>query len=301
MKKFNLFLSLIAVVMLVGLTNCKKDTENTSVTKYVGTVNGSFKAQDGDITFKSYPDAPLGVTRTWTMYRHNLGGFERVDGSEFITGSIAYEFWNNSANNPISFAASQSVYSNLTPIEDLRLVSETKDKDGNTAYMGIIDFNPSNLGGQGFPLTIKGYRAGTVLVVNTDALTSLPGGMGLAITLTYNLQPIDIEQTKKITYGAPFDFSQFAHGIPVPTTTVAGPGNFVVYDGLDKHILGDIQLKIVVDGNEAKAFLVTLPAIQYGKGMLVKLTTTKIGWYDSATVGITDNDINVETTEVPIN
>ena len=42
MKKINLFLSLIAVVMLVGLTNCKKETENTSVTKYVGTVNGSF-------------------------------------------------------------------------------------------------------------------------------------------------------------------------------------------------------------------------------------------------------------------
>jgi hypothetical protein len=303
MKKLNMFSFLIvAIVMMVGLTNCKKDLNKTSVTpKYVGTVAGSFVAQDGNITFKSLTTSPVGVTRLWTMYRHDGNGFHMVDGSEFITGSIAYEFWHNPANNPISFSADQSVYSNLTPIEDLRLVTETKDANGNTAYMGVIDFNPATLGGQGFPLTVKGYRPGTVLVVNTDALTSLPGGMGLTITLKYDMQTIDLEATKFIGYGAEFDFSQFARGIPVPTTTVAGPGNFVVYDGLDKTILGAIQLKVVVDGNEAKAFLVNLPAIDFGKGMLVKLTTTKTGWYDSATIGIQDKDIQVETHEVAIN
>ena len=62
MKKINLFLSLIAVVMLVGLTNCKKETENTSVTKYVGTVNGSFLTQDVNIS----------VSKTLTLLQHPL-------------------------------------------------------------------------------------------------------------------------------------------------------------------------------------------------------------------------------------
>lgn len=306
MKKLNLFSMLIvAVVMMLGLTNCSKKDLNTVTKKYVGSVDGSFKAQDGDITFKAYPNAPLGVNREWWMYRHDLSGFSLVDGSEFITGSIAYEFWHNPVNtNPFTISASQAIYSNLTPVEDLRVITETKDANGTTAYLGMIDFNPEELGGQGFPLNIQGYRLGDVLVLNTNALTSLPGGSGLAITIKYNLAPVDLNATKNIPYGTDFNWSQIVYGSPVPTTfvcTISSGVGFVVYDGLDNKVMGNIEVTVVLDGNTAKAFVVNIPASTSGKGMLIKLTTTKVGWYDSATIGITDNDIQIETTEVPIN
>src|ERR1035437_4847981 len=105
MKKFNLIFALIAIVMLVGLTNCKKDTENTSVTKYVGTVNGSFVAQDASIKVNKDLAPDQLVTRNWLMYAKNSPfypgqPFALVKGLEFITGSAAQQWWSKDGNNP---------------------------------------------------------------------------------------------------------------------------------------------------------------------------------------------------------
>src|ERR1035437_7404111 len=145
MKKFNLFLSLIAVVMLVGLTNCKKDTEKTSLPKDVNvSVANCFPF-----------DAPEAYTRNWIMYAKNSPfygdqPFALVKGLEFVTGSAANIWWKTDGNNPVSFDASQGVYSNLTPVEPVRLIMETKDVSGAVDYLGILDFDPTQAQ---FPLT----------------------------------------------------------------------------------------------------------------------------------------------------
>ena len=170
-------------------------------------------------------------------------------------------------------------------------------------YLGMLNFNPATQGFPGFPLNVKGYRLGDVLVINTDALTKLPGGLTLAITVDYQLKPVDLAGTEMEYFGGEFSWinDNVHYGAPVAHTSTVGSGNASIYDDFTDKVTGTIVLTIVVDGNTAKAFHVNVPASENGKGMLLKLTTTKIGWYDSATIGIQDNDITVETIEVPIN
>src|ERR1035437_7443176 len=200
MKKFNLCLTLIAVVMLVGLTNCKKDTEKTSVTKYIGTVNGSFVAQDASIKVNKDLDPSQLSTRTWIMYAknspfYNNQSFALVTGKEFITGSAAQQWWAVPANNPISFAANQAVYSNLTPAEPVRLIMEGYGSDNPTlaAYLGILDFDPT---AAQFPLAVTSKSLGDKLIVNADGLTKLPGGDLISVTVSYRSARVDLQATE---------------------------------------------------------------------------------------------------------
>jgi hypothetical protein len=304
MKKFYLFMNLVAVVMLVGLTNCKKEVLNPNEGKqYVGTVDGSFNVLDGDITFKSFPNAPTGVDRVWTMLRKDG---TLVNGSEFIQGSAAQIWWSLPANNPVTFAANQAVYSNLTPLEDLRLITETKDGSGHVQYLGMLDFNPTNLGGQGFPLSVTGKRLGDVLMINTDELTTLPGA-ALTIKVAFNLSPIDLTATKKCVLGNGnhFTWSDIVYGTPVSTTVTAGSGDFVLYSGIDSKVFGNIVITIneaASSSTSANSYIVTIPANEgSGKGRLFKLHTNKLGWYDSAPINTTDVDISYETIIVTVN
>ena len=199
MKNIKSLFVLIAVVMLVGLTNCKKEDLGTS-TKYVGTVNGSFVSKDVNVSVsKSLGpfDAPAASTRNWIMYAINspfYGNqpFALVKGLEFLQGSAAYLWWSTNGNNPISFAANQGVYSNLTPAEPVRLIMETKDSDSKITYLGILDFNPTKVQ---FPLTVVGKRLGDAFTINTYELTKLPGA-NLTITVKFNLAPVDIAGTE---------------------------------------------------------------------------------------------------------
>jgi hypothetical protein len=326
MKKINLFLSLIAVVMLVGLTNCKKDTENTSVTKYVGTVNGSFIPQDVNISVsKSFPfDAPEASTRNWIMYAKNspfYGNqpFALVKGLEFVTGSAANIWWKTDGNNPVSFDASQGVYSNLTPVEPVRLIMETKDVSGAVAYLGILDFDPTQAQ---FPLTVTGKRLGDVVTLNTDALTKLPGA-NLTITATVQSTKIDIAKTELSTLSpatgenttgvtGALDFSDIIYGeVGSQVVTIPnGSGDFPLYSGVDKKVFGNIIITITEapssssPGVSGSVIVLTVPSSAVGisgKSTKITLTTNKLGWYDSSTINVSDQDITVNVVNFPVN
>src|SRR5665647_636230 len=327
MKKINLFLSLIAVVMLVGLTNCKKDTENTSVTKYVGTVNGSFLTQDVNISVFKHLDpfaAPVANTRNWIMYAKNspfYGNqpFALVKGLEFVTGSAANIWWKTDGNNPVSFDASQGVYSNLTPVEPVRLIMETKDVSGAVAYLGILDFDPTQAQ---FPLTVTGKRLGDVVTLNTDALTKLPGA-NLTITATVQSTKIDIAKTELGTLSpatgenttgvtGALDFSDIIYGeVGSQVVTIPnGSGDFPLYSGVDKKVFGNIIITITEapssssPGVSGSVIVLTVPSSAVGisgKSTKITLTTNKLGWYDSSTINVSDQDITVNVVNFPVN
>ena len=311
MKKIIGIASMALVLAVVFMTSCKKDTSAPVDQKqYVKAIAGSFVVKNGDVTLKS---TPVGVSVDWSMYAKNSPFYAPavlalVDGREFITGSAAYNFWSNPANNPVNFPVGTSLYSNLTPNEDLRIISETKDVSNNVAYLGMLDFNPETAN---FPLTIHGFRLGDELTINTDAITSLPGGNNLTITVAYSLAPIDLTATKaKVTLsgtspgvpnGTEFGWGDIIYGALVPTTSTIGAGNFAVYDYLDKKAFGNIVISISETGNGGSLIQKTVSAAGLGKGLFLKLTTTKIGWYDSGTISFTDTDITVETVLVPVN
>ena len=324
MKKINLFLSLIAVVMLVGLTNCKKTDLNPTV-NYVGTVNGSFNTQDVNISVSKSLDpfaAPVAHTRNWIMYAVNSPfypgqPFALVKGLEFVNGSAAQIWWNTAGNNPISFAGNQLVYSNLTPAEPVRLIMETKDNSDNVAYLGILDFDPTHAQ---FPLTVVGKRLGDVVTLNTDALTRLPGA-NLTITANFQLAAVDVAATEvgqlsPATSGSAtgvtgaLDFSNILYGSPVTAVVTVGSGDFPLYYGINKKVFGDIVITITETpsssspGVSGSVITLTVPASAVGiagKSTKITLTTTKLGWYDSQTINMSDNDIQVNVVNVPVN
>jgi hypothetical protein len=231
------------------------------------------------------------------------------DGTEFIKGSAAQIWWSTAGNNPKGLPAGTS-YSILIPDEDLRLQLEVLDPTGHeTVYFGITDFNPETVQ---FPLSIKAIRLGDYLSLNTDALTKLPGA-NLTITAAYNLASIDLAGTKSRAYqlGYSLGFSDIVYntaGSPITSPAMAfATGNSTIYNGFDGKVRGDVIITInelASASTSANTYTVTVPADKFGipgKGTMLKLTTTKVGWYDSATVGVNDNDITVETTEIPIN
>ena len=307
MKKLQL---LLLVLVLVAVSSCKKESVNqtSDAPKYVKAIDGKFIAKDGDITFKS---TPVGENRTWTMYAKNSEfygnvAFALVNGSEFITNSAAYNFWHNTANNPVSFPANQGVYSNLTPDEDLRIISETKDANNNVVYLGILDFEPTSAS---FPLTVNCFRLGDVLQINTDAITRLPGGSNLTITATFGLAPVDLAATKLgpltgtagVPNGQQFKWEDIIYGAAVSITLPVGVGNVILYEGLDKKVMGDITITITENGNGGSTIIKTVNAQLAGKGMLMTLSTTKTGWFDSSTIAFSDRDIDVTLMDVPVN
>ena len=329
MRNFKLSMTLIAVVMLVGLTNCKKDlTETTPVSKqYVGTVNGSFVPQDVNVSVaKSFPfDAPVAVTRNWIMYAKNspfydYESFALVKGKEFITGSAANIWWKTGGNNPISFAADQGVYSNLTPAEPVRLVMETKNSDGNIAYLGVLDFDPTLAQ---FPLTVVGKRLGDAVTLNTNALTRLAGA-NLTITATFQLANVDILATELGSISSEtggngagvtgkLGFSDIVYGSPVmqtPVTVPNGSGDFVLYSGLDKKVFGDIVITITEapssssPGVAGSVITLTIPASAVGlagKSTKITLLTDKTGWYDSTPINVNDVNIDIHQIDITLN
>ena len=237
--------------------------------------------------------------------------FYQINGSEFITGSDAWNFWSVSGNNPITFPANTVVYSNLTPDEDLRLVSETKNKDNVTAFIGIIDFNPA---GANFPLSVQCFRLGDKLTLNAHALKNLRGGEKLTITVTYNLHIIDLPATKLgtitgtngIPNGTQFTWDDVKYGaINTFTSPAIDTGNtdVEIYDGLNGKVTGNITINITNNSNPANptTTILTIPAAGPGYGLKLTLTTQKVGWYDSQTIGVTDTDIHINDVPIPTN
>jgi hypothetical protein len=239
---------------------------------------------------------------------------------EFLTGSAANIWWKTDGNNPVSFDASQGVYSNLTPAEPVRLIMETKDVSGAVAYLGILDFDP--LQAQ-FPLKVTGKRLGDVVTLNTDALTKLPGA-NLTITATFQLADVNISRTESRLLLSPatsengngvtnaFDYNDIYYDPRVANTITIpnGNGDFPLYSGIDKKVFGDIVITITETpsssspGVNGSVIVLTVPASNLGiagKSTKITLTTSKLGWYDSSTINVSDVDITVNAVNLNLN
>jgi hypothetical protein len=296
--------------MLVGLTNCKKDKENTSITKYVGTVNGSFVAQDAGIKV-SKDLAPTDLTtRAWSMYAknspfYNNQQFALINGLEFVTGSAAQQWWAISSNNPLTLTADQT-YSSLIPTESVRLVMEGFGSDKTrAAYLGIIDFDPTQAE---FPLTVTSKSLGDILIVNADGLTSQSGG--ITVTVSYNVYPVDMAATKSKSQlsttsitgvSGVLDFIDIQYDQqPSPTYSKSdfsvGAGDYVVFSDIASKIKGDITIKITQNGN---TITLTQPAAALGQGMKITLSVSKVDGV-SHTLGVTDQDIVVNSVPISV-
>jgi hypothetical protein len=324
MKKILLFL--FAVVMLVGLTNCKKEYLGDS-TKYVKSINGTFLSKDVNVsTSKSLGpfEAPAASTRNWIMYAINspfYGNqpFALVKGLEFLNGSAANIWWSTPGNNPIVFGANQAVYSNLTPAEPVRLVMETKDSDGKINYLGVLDFNPIQAH---FPLTVTGKRLGDFFTINTEALTKLPGA-NLTITVKFNLAPVNVAGTELGVLSpasgpasegviGDLDFADILYGTPVSQTVTVpnNTGDLPLYFGTDKKVFGEVVITITEapssssPGVSGSVITLTVPASEFGlpgKGSKLTLHTTKLGWYDSQTITSADVNVTIHQIDITLN
>jgi len=308
MKKLMNLCSVVcfATVVAFFIVSCKKDLGSKKDPEvkinYVESVQASFIAEQHDVSLKSGIVDPVLVNRTWTMLARNskfYGNvpFALVKGNEFPPYSDARIYWSNPANNPTTYPVNQGVYSNLTPVEDVRLITEVKDAANKVAYLGIVDFNPTSAN---FPLKVPSFRLGDILQINANALTSLPGGQNLTISVKFNLYPVDVEATKIGTIsgtggtpnGTSFTWADVHYGSPVLTTITAGSGDFVLYQGIDSKVKGDIIITITDGGSS----LVLEPIAARGPGLGAKivLTTNKVGWFDSKDIEDPLTNIGVE-------
>lgn len=258
--------------------------------------------------------------------------FALVNGSEFITGSSAQQWWAISTNNPVDIPAS-GVYSNLTPDENLRVTEEAKI-GGKTAYLGINDFNPNSVD---FPLNVNGLRLGDVLKIDVSQLVGLPGGEHLHFAVSDHQVKVDVEGTKlgsitgnKLTWddikynptaedGTVTLDANSTTGLPSVGQTFTSLSDVItLYDGYEGKFVpvdvngngdvtevGDgITITITEDavsgGPGATLVIPVIPSLP-GHGMIMKLTTTKVGWYDSATIGLSDQNIKVDINPIVLN
>ncbi len=293
MKRLSLVFA-VAIMAVIMFSSCNKKQDDVIVPNYASTVSGEVIIQNGDITLKS---APTAVTRNLYMYKGTAPTLALVDGTEFLPGSAPAIFWATPGNNPGSFPASTSVYSNYTPAMQIRMVAKTLDASNKPAYLGIWDGLPH---AASFPVTIMGRRLGDVLTLNTDALTSLPGYTSMSFTVSYDKGIINVDNTATTSGPTTTDWPTYTYSntVNVVDQAVTGLGVQTVYDGLDAKILGTITIKIHVD---AATIIVTTPASELGHGLALTLRTNKIGWYDSGTMDIQDKDITVDARDVPVN
>ncbi len=317
MKKFNLFLTMIIAVALIGLTNCKKESLNVTTPdgkKYVDAIATSFNVVPAvEITTKalteSTPTIPLVTQKMWMFTCNSVwytinseNPFALVKGLEFIGGSAGQQFWSNDANNPASFPATTQVYSNLTPDEDVRVVVEGTDANGHIAYIGANDFNPDHTS---FPLNILQYRLGDVLTINADAITSLPGVT--SVNVSFDTKTFDLPATRICKLGIPrtaLCFDDIVLGttitnhvnVPVPVNS----HEFSLCADVLNKVVGNIVITISAGGNPVAITLPDITATTCGHGMHIVLSTTKVGWFDSATMQMTPQDIDVTTTTVNV-
>jgi len=299
MKKLYVMFSVVLVSMFVFIS-CSKELSTVSdgPTK-VGVIAGQITVDDYDLTFKSAPVTPIGVTRIWYMYKKDIiapSGWSLVNGDELVAGSAGDKWWKTPGNNPITFSVSESLYSNFTPMEDLRIVTKTLNADKKVAYIGIHDFHPTaNL----FPLNFKGKRMGDALTINIDDLTSMPG-YTFAVSVAYKLSTIDIDATTlgTSTTDAGWPILKYSVENVATTANITGGGQVTVYEGLDKKVVGNIVVTIKIDN--ITTITKTVPALELGKGLALILKSDKVGTVDSKPIGLTDDDITIETQTINI-
>jgi hypothetical protein len=285
----------VVALMAVTLFSCNKKDDVVAPQQYASFVSGQFLANDGDITLKS---APLVGGHVFDFYK-KADPWSLIDGSEFLPGSAPALDWTGNFEGKYWFAAGQGIWCTYCPVLPLRVVIKaTEGAQGSTvSYLGIKDVTPN---AASFPITVQDRRLGDKLTLNTDALTALPGYTNLSFSVSYDKSIIDIDQTAMTSPATDVSWPEYKYSgvASVVDQLVTGAGDVTVYDGLDAKITGTITIKINVDNTTITK---TVDASELGHGMAITLKTTKVGWYDSGIIGITDTDVETLKVDIDIN
>jgi hypothetical protein len=108
------------------------------------------------------------------------------------------------------------------------------------------------------------------------------------------------------------DFSDIIYGeVGSQVVTIPnGSGDFPLYSGVDKKVFGNIIITITEapssssPGVSGSVIILTVPSSAVGisgKSTKITLTTNKLGWYDSSTINVSDQDITVNVVNFPVN
>ena len=313
MKKLTLLIAMIAIMF----TACKKDNErnssNQNSPKITKTVSGTISLKAGDIVAK---DLPAGVDHSFAMFKKDdTGGtYSLLDGTVFIAGSAPAVFWGASApnaNNPAPFTAAQvsaGIVCNYTPVMDVKVV--ILGKIGNdAAYLGIKNIAKADVI-PNFNLNVRECQLKDVLTIDATKLNSIPG-YSFSVKAEYTLSKLDVDamiQTNSNTSDTwpTYVYKDAAAGSLTASTDheYATTLNGSKIRGKDTNT-GMIKITCTVTntaspstGIAATSFDISfeVPASDPGNFLKVVLSTTKTGWNDSGTMGLTSADISATTT-----
>ena len=119
------------------------------------------------------------------------------------------------------------------------------------------------------------------------------------------LSPFNEGQQTGVT-GA-LDFNNIIYNTPVPYSSIpVGHGDCIVWSESAKKIQGTITITITfapspsAPGVGGGSTTLTVQAAGAGQYKKIVLTTSKLGWYDSATIGVTDNEISADVTNISV-
>ena len=90
----NLFF--LCIVIGLMLIDCTKTDNDALTTKKVGAIEGSFTAQYNDISIAKSYSPPVINWSALTLLRKDGS---MVDGSELITGSVAWNWWHTGSGS----------------------------------------------------------------------------------------------------------------------------------------------------------------------------------------------------------
>lgn len=306
--KFSLvaLMAVFAFAFVFTMNSCQKATDDLLQPTYAAAITvpdgDAFIIEDGDVTLKA---APLYAGHDFMCLDQFAvpGTWNYVDGNEFLPGSAAQLDW---GTTPLKtkwwFATGSTVRVTYCPAILMRFVSVAKtSENGTPTYLGLYDCTPS---ANSFPITLKGRRLGDVLKINVDALTKLPGYSNMHFEVIYNKHVIDVNgtifgSTNDTKDGWPsYVYSGAATSVTFPISAAQNVGMQTVYDDVDATIDGTITVKIYVDN---AVITKTVQAPGNDKGLAITLTTNKVGWYDSANIGLQDIDITVDNVDLPVN
>jgi len=295
--KFVKFVMYCCMVIIIFFS-CKKAFDARADIQFI--VSGLFVPQDGDISFLKA--APAVGGHQINCYDKKVGenAWTPINGNEFMPGSEAATDWSTYVIDGAPWWFAGQVRITYCPVLPMRVVVKaTEGGYGTTpSYLGIWDGTPST---STFPITVPDRRLGDKLTLNTDALKALPGYTNLSFTISYTKSVIDVNQTAITSPSTQNGWPTYVYGSTVPVIDQVvnpGAGDIVIYDGLDAKITGNLVIKIHVDNTTIT--MSPIPASDISKGMAIVATTTKVGWYDSGTINITENDITTTTVQVVV-